>query len=157
MRAVLPLRRRKASDDEGAVALEFVLVVPILLLLVFGIINFGVLFGQQLALNSAVREGARAAVVVGTATTTTGLVQDKVRGAVSAIAMDPSDVAVTTQYDSNTSPTVTTMVTGVCPNKGGGEDLYVKAKYTATPLIMWPIPGLNSFNLQADAVFRCEW
>ena len=44
-------------------AVEFALIVPVLLLIVFGIINFGVLFSQQLTLNNAVREGARKAVV----------------------------------------------------------------------------------------------
>ena len=58
------LRRAQAPDgDRGAAMVEFALVLPILLLLTLGIINFGYLFGQQLSLNQAVREGARAAVV----------------------------------------------------------------------------------------------
>ena len=54
---------RIGRDDAGASAVEFALVVPIVLLLVFGIINFGFVFSQQSTLNNAVREGARRAVV----------------------------------------------------------------------------------------------
>ena len=60
------LRRRRGSrvrGDDGASAVEFALVVPLLLLIVFGIINFGFVFSQQSSLNNGVREGARRAVV----------------------------------------------------------------------------------------------
>lgn len=50
--------------DRGAAALEFALVVPILLVLVFGIIDFGIFFADSLAVRSAVRSGAREAVVL---------------------------------------------------------------------------------------------
>ena len=40
-------RPRRRSDD-GASAVEFALVLPILLFLVFGIISFGTFFAQHL-------------------------------------------------------------------------------------------------------------
>jgi len=42
---------------------EFVIILPILLMLVFAIIEFGVLFGRWQTLSNAAREGARTAVV----------------------------------------------------------------------------------------------
>ena len=42
---------------------EFVIVAPILLLLVFGIIQFGILFNNYVTLTDAVRAGARQAAV----------------------------------------------------------------------------------------------
>lgn len=39
---------------------EFALVVPLLLMLLVGIINFGVAYNTQIALQGAAREGARA-------------------------------------------------------------------------------------------------
>jgi Flp pilus assembly protein TadG len=42
---------------------EFVVVAPILLLLVFGIVQFGILFNNYVALTDAVRVGARQAAV----------------------------------------------------------------------------------------------
>lgn len=54
---------RQRQREDGAAAVEFVLVVPILLTLVFGIINWGLIFTTQISLNSAARDSARAGVV----------------------------------------------------------------------------------------------
>ena len=43
--------------------MEFALILPILLLLVLGIINFGIIFNAFITITSAAREAARAAVV----------------------------------------------------------------------------------------------
>ena len=60
----IPGRTHRAARREGgAAALEFALVIPVLLLLVFGIIEFGFMFQAQLALTHAAREGARLAAV----------------------------------------------------------------------------------------------
>lgn len=45
--------------EEGANAVEFALVLPILIVLVFGIISGGMLYNQQLNITQAAREGAR--------------------------------------------------------------------------------------------------
>lgn len=52
-------RRRRRQD--GAVAIEAALLTPLLLLLTFGIIEFGMLFKDWLAVTSAVRAGTRMA------------------------------------------------------------------------------------------------
>jgi hypothetical protein len=46
--------------DGGAAAVETALVLPILLLIVFGIIDFGRMLNAQISLTEAAREGARA-------------------------------------------------------------------------------------------------
>ena len=51
--ALTPLRQRAGSGDSGAAAVEFALVVPIFLVLVFGVIEFSFMFNQQSAINSA--------------------------------------------------------------------------------------------------------
>ena len=50
-------------DDGGASALEFAIIAPVLLLLLFGMIEFGFIFQAQLALTHGAREGARLASV----------------------------------------------------------------------------------------------
>lgn len=50
---------RRLRDERGAVALEFALVLPILLVVLIGIIEFSLLLNAQLTLTSAAREGAR--------------------------------------------------------------------------------------------------
>jgi hypothetical protein len=59
-------RLRRASQgrsDSGATAVEFALVAPILLLLVFGIIEYGLWFSDSLSTRQGVREAARQGVV----------------------------------------------------------------------------------------------
>jgi len=53
-----PCRRRR---EGGAVAVEAALVTPLLLLLIFGIIEFGMFFKDYLAVSSASRAGVRIA------------------------------------------------------------------------------------------------
>ena len=49
--------------DRGAAAVEFALLLPLLLLLVFGIIDFGRAINAQITLTQAAREGARLAAL----------------------------------------------------------------------------------------------
>ena len=51
------------SSQKGAAAVEFALVVPLLLLLVVGIVDFGRAFSVQIALTQSARAAARSMVV----------------------------------------------------------------------------------------------
>jgi Flp pilus assembly protein TadG len=55
--------RRRCSGDGGAVLVEFAIVAPLFFLLVFGIIEFGWAFYQNLDLRHGAREGSRLAAV----------------------------------------------------------------------------------------------
>lgn len=55
--------RRRRRDDDGAAAVEFALVIPFLLLILFGIISYGVMLSFRQSLSQAAAEGARAAAV----------------------------------------------------------------------------------------------
>ena len=52
--------------DQGSSAVEFALVLPLLLLLVSGIIDFGRAYNEKLTLTHAAREGVRAWALGGT-------------------------------------------------------------------------------------------
>jgi len=58
--------KRFGSCQKGAAAVEFALLLPVLVLITFGIIEFGLLMYNQQILTNASREGARAGVVVRT-------------------------------------------------------------------------------------------
>ncbi len=50
-------------SEAGQSLVEFALVLPVLLLLLLGIIQFGAVFNALITLNAAAREGARTAVM----------------------------------------------------------------------------------------------
>lgn len=53
------------NADRGAVAVEFALIFPILIVILIGIIEYGSMFNAQLLVTGAAREGARAMSVTG--------------------------------------------------------------------------------------------
>ncbi len=73
--------RIQSGHDRGAAAVEFALLLPLLLLIIFGVIDFGRALNAQITLTQAAREGARldalgqpnSAVVTRTINAATGL------------------------------------------------------------------------------------
>jgi len=55
--------KRFLKNEDGQSLVEFALVLPVLLLLLCAIIDFGWLYYNQITLNNAAREGARYAVI----------------------------------------------------------------------------------------------
>lgn len=56
-------RRNLASSNEGQALVEMALVLPLLLLLLIGILEFGRIMGAYMVINDLSREGARYGVV----------------------------------------------------------------------------------------------
>ncbi|WP_411720421.1 TadE/TadG family type IV pilus assembly protein [Mycetocola sp.] len=52
-------KTRISRSEDGAAAVEFALVLPVLLLLILGLIEFSLVFNSQISLTNAAREGAR--------------------------------------------------------------------------------------------------
>ena len=63
--------RRRVRSESGAELIEVALTLPLLLLVVLGIIEFGFLFQEYEVVTNAAREGARIAALVPTAGYTT--------------------------------------------------------------------------------------
>ncbi len=57
------MRGRGRANETGAAAVELALVLPVLLLLVFGIVDFGRALNLQITLTQAAREGVRPAAL----------------------------------------------------------------------------------------------
>jgi len=159
---------RSRRSESGAAAVEFALVVPILLLIVFGVITFGMVFASQLSMNSAARDAARAGVVQNL--NATGLscsaIATQARTQVDPLGGKATDVAVTvTGPDGSTSCSIaknTAAVTGssattMCTNSNTySGQLVVKLTYTAnSPLNL--IPAASSIPLSATGSFTCEY
>ncbi|OWY61653.1 hypothetical protein B7486_62650 [cyanobacterium TDX16] len=57
------MARRNPGAERGAALVEMALVLPVLLVVLTGIIDFGLVLSDQISLRQGVREGARQAVV----------------------------------------------------------------------------------------------
>jgi Flp pilus assembly pilin Flp len=85
-------RKAHTADERGQTMVEFTLVLPVLLVVLFGIIQFGITFSNYVALTDAVRAGARTAAVSRSSTDPVGDTQARVKGA--SGDLDPSKVKV---------------------------------------------------------------
>jgi len=171
-------RPRRRGEERGASAVEFALIVPVLLLVVFGVINFGILMAQKASLSNATRVGARYATVNAyTATThTCASVIDRVRNAAPTFGIANTTAAkqaiavtvkLTKASDGTTAP-VCAANAGVassgstlpCANATGSPDtpdtLTIDATYTSKFLVS--VPGIGSgLTLGSSSSFQCEY
>jgi len=85
-------RKPAAQKRRGAAAVEFAIVAPVFLLLIFGLIEFGRLVMVQQVITNASREGARAGVLDGA---TTANVQSVVQDYLQTAAISGATVTVT--------------------------------------------------------------
>src|SRR5208337_5576771 len=112
MRRIRPGKRHLQQDSEGgAAAVEFALVIPLLLLVLCGIFDFGNLYFQMDLVNNAARQGARlAAVNDWTSSAINTAIQQSYGNNLTAVA-NPA----TPTSGSNVTVTVTSNVTIMTP------------------------------------------
>ncbi|HXV57137.1 MAG TPA: TadE family protein [Gaiellaceae bacterium] len=79
--------------EEGQTLTEFALVLPLLALLLFGVIQFGIVFHQYVTLTDAVRAGGRQGAVSRDLPNPTAVTIDRVRQ--SAVNLDQAKLGVT--------------------------------------------------------------
>src|SRR5262245_37054480 len=63
MKTAIKKARTRLGREDGQAFVEFAIVLPLLVLLVFGITQFGLAFRNYLSITDAARVGARAAAV----------------------------------------------------------------------------------------------
>src|SRR5437867_11354782 len=91
-------KRISLRDQRGQSMTEFALVLPILALLLFGVIQFGLVFNNYLTLTDAVRAGARKAAVSRQAADPVGNATQAVLDSGADITIDPNKVSVTSDW-----------------------------------------------------------
>jgi Flp pilus assembly protein TadG len=95
MRNATIVRRRTSKRRRGAAVVEFALVAPVFILLVFGILEYGRVVMVQQVLANAAREGVRVGVLDGaTGTSVATTVNDYLHGAGlpnATVTVDPTD------------------------------------------------------------------
>jgi Flp pilus assembly protein TadG len=154
------MRDRQRGKDDGASAVEFALVLPVLIILIFGGIAFGTLFAQKLALSNASREAARLAVVPNR---TCGDVLASAQSGANSIGMNGSATKVFITRTGGSSPcgndasyTATEKAQLPCQGSAANDEITVNVQYSSRLLI----PLLFSdrrFDIDGTGVFRCEF
>lgn len=136
---------RFRRDDRGAAAVEFALVLPILVVLVFGIVDFGRALFAYNYLTAAVREGGRFAAVQ-----TSASAQAAVRTRMAEYLGQLNSLALPAVPAAN--------ITSV-PNDAANPR-YITVTITDYELQpITPIPallGISTFRFSPSAVFRWE-
>jgi hypothetical protein len=119
------MRLPRRGREDGAAAVEFALVLPVLMLLIFGIIDFGRMLNAKITITEAAREGARAAALVdadaGAARVTTAVDGLDVNSSIDGCPDDPDPNADATATVTHTFSFVTPL--GVLIGSGGEVEL----------------------------------
>ena len=121
--------KKAAKGSRGVAVVEFALVIPLLLLLVFGIVEFGRAYQTRLTVTNAAREGVRVLAV------TDDQPAAEAAALVAATGIDPAQV---------------TIVATPC---SGGMPAVVQVSY---PVVI-DIPGTGTYNIivTGKAVMTC--
>jgi Flp pilus assembly protein TadG len=90
-------KKFRKKREQGQTMAEFALVLPVLAILLFGVIQFGIAFNNYLAVTDAVRAGARQAAVARylPAGEREAKVRDKVYASADGLDTSKLDVTVT--------------------------------------------------------------
>ncbi len=123
-----PVTRARRGRERGSVAVEFALVLPLFLALVFGIIDGGRLMMARWMVSYAVARGGRVASLRGTAAVTD--VQNAVAASASLIGL----VAANVNVQINAGATAFTA-------RKSGDDVHVWTTYTFTRKLAFVFPS----------------
>jgi Flp pilus assembly protein TadG len=143
------------KNERGAMAVEFALITPILLLLVVGIIEFGILLVNQAMITNASREAARAGIVASNprpSGTGTGSITSIVSAYLTNAGLNAGSATVTVQ---NLTTGVTCGATPCCT--AFQNDLSVRVIY-AYSFVALPslIASFSTPTLGATTRMKCE-
>jgi Flp pilus assembly protein TadG len=133
----------KKRNERGAVAAEFALLLPVLLTILFGIIEFGMIMYSREIVTNASREGARAGIVQGPPKRTAGEIITIAGNYLTNTGINPANVTFTVAGEGLTNP----------------NTLTVTATYPYNFLIPW-IPAItgvpNPLTIHTQTVMRHE-
>lgn len=134
--------RRFRADERGAALLEFALIATVLLILVFGIIDFGRMLYTKNTLTNAAREGGRVAAVMQAPLDVDSIKRTVVHATnlLGGTALSQDSVHVT-----------------LLPDAGPLQSIQVTVNYPYEPITpIASLIGLDSLTLSGSARFRWE-
>lgn len=142
-------RRGGTDGGRGQSLVEFALVLPLFLLLVAAMVDFGMGIYSNITVLNAAREGARASI---TSPGDTTLVEDRVRAM--ATGLNQSDLTVNTTCQRPAAPPATTW--GACTGTAfqSGDAVVVDVNYTYR--MIWPLAFGNQIPMASQVRMRIE-
>ena len=145
---------RLARESRGASSIEFALVLTLLLMIVLGVIQFGLCWYTKYALACASREGARYGVLWHTDNNNDRIIPN---------ALTPSIETVVRDYLTGLCPSLSQDKVTVTPSGPAftsgttGTDLTVTVTCQNPWNLLGPIiPSLNNLTFSAETTMRCE-
>jgi Flp pilus assembly protein TadG len=97
---------RQLRNERGQTMVEFAVVLPVLALLLFGVIQFGIAFNNYLTITDAVRAGARKAAVSADAQNPVGAATAEVQSSAGSLDLSQLNVSVSSTWKPGDDVTV---------------------------------------------------
>ena len=149
------MKSRKGAffNDSGAAAVEFALILPLLLILIIGLIDFGRMGFTQVSVTSASREGARYSSLYSSGLSSAQLISDFVQ----------TSSPLTAKVSQLDSAGVLTVTSSMCSSTQSGENTSV----VVSTNFKWLLPvnliaivnpsanWINDFTISSTGVMRC--
>lgn len=144
---------RHLSRRNGSVILEFALVVPLLLLMLIGIMEFGWLVKNNLTIANATREGARVASVG----RTTSEIQTRIQNSASPLKVTSPDGSIDMKWsDNNGADGYPYTVTDSGTKNGVMAGKLIKITVRSQHKTLTRFPILSNRNVESYATMRRE-
>lgn len=132
------------SDQRGAAAVEFAIILPLLILLIFGTIEFSLLLFNKQVITNAAREGARKAIIAQDPRVTDSKIKE--------VILNYTQNQLITFGDTTSAladPTISREGTSF------GDNVSVTVTYTYSFLVLANL-GFDPFPLQAKVTMKME-
>ena len=100
-------RKIEFRSQKGQAVTEFALALPILVLLLFAVIQFGITFNNYVTLTDATRAGARKAAVSRQQSSPSAVVTTAVRNSAANLTQSNLNVSITSTWQPGADVTVT--------------------------------------------------
>lgn len=112
------------KSERGAVAVEFAILAPVLIMMLLGIMEFGRAYNAQITLSNAAREGVRVMAINNSQSAA------KAAASSSAVALNPGLKSEKIVFKYQTTPATTPVPTACAPN----VQVTVTIDYTLTTM-----------------------
>ena len=138
-------------DQKGVAAVEFAIILPLLLILLFGIIEFGIILYDKAMITNASREGARAGILFDPLVTSYIPFKQNIDDAVNNYC---SGHLIT--FGDSTTHNIDTIPPDTKPGSGNDLTVIVTYQYEFLVLPNFVTGIVGNMNLTAQTIMRME-